>query len=220
MSDVLVINTDREPVPVEVVSGRFSGDVGVVNDPTVHAKQEGAWNVGITGTPSVRLDAKNNTVKLDPAASTVRVSSSKRSPVYVNVTNPGGPAAKQPYQVGIGAIIEDGELEGHATLIPSWTKWLVIETVSVTSFLPASQWPLRYQLLVLSANGSGIDVMLTPTSCAYAGALRHWFINAAPCTLYVEPKQTLRWSAWRDGTSATERVSASVMIFGYLTDQL
>ena len=45
---VVVTNTTASPVPV-------TGGVAVTNTPTVDAKQSGAWNVGITGTPTVKL---------------------------------------------------------------------------------------------------------------------------------------------------------------------
>ena len=41
-------------------------DVNVVNTPTVNAQQSGAWNVGITGTPTVKLDPTANHVTVTP----------------------------------------------------------------------------------------------------------------------------------------------------------
>ena len=59
---VNVTNTTANPVPV-------SGGVSVTNTPTVDARQSGTWNVGISGTPSVKLDATANTVKVERATS-------------------------------------------------------------------------------------------------------------------------------------------------------
>jgi len=46
---VTVTNTDANPVPVR-------GGVSVTNTPTVDARQSGDWAVGISGTPTVKLD--------------------------------------------------------------------------------------------------------------------------------------------------------------------
>lgn len=67
---VNVTNTTANPVPV-------SGGVAVTNTPTVDARQSGAWNVGITGTPTVQLDPTANTVKLDSNANTVKLERSR-----------------------------------------------------------------------------------------------------------------------------------------------
>ena len=45
--NVRVVNTTAEPIPVQ-------------------AQQSGTWNVGINGTPTVRIDAANNTIKIIP----------------------------------------------------------------------------------------------------------------------------------------------------------
>jgi hypothetical protein len=55
---VIVTNTTANPVPV-------TGQVNINTLPAVDAKQSGAWNVGIAGTPTVKLDATDNTVRLD-----------------------------------------------------------------------------------------------------------------------------------------------------------
>jgi hypothetical protein len=52
--NVRVVNTTAEPIPVQ-------------------AQQSGTWNVGINGTPTVRIDAANNTIKIDPANNTVKI---------------------------------------------------------------------------------------------------------------------------------------------------
>ena len=55
---VVVTNTSSNPVPV-------SGQVNIGTLPAVDARQSGAWNVGITGTPTVKLDPTANTVRVD-----------------------------------------------------------------------------------------------------------------------------------------------------------
>lgn len=67
---VVVVNTAANPVQV---TGTVSGNVTISNSPTVSAQQAGAWLVGITGTPTVKIDSSANTVKLDPTANTVQL---------------------------------------------------------------------------------------------------------------------------------------------------
>ena len=57
LKDVRVVNTTAEPVPTTV-----QGSIGV--DGTVQAAQSGPWNVGIVGTPTVKIDPANNSVKI------------------------------------------------------------------------------------------------------------------------------------------------------------
>ena len=64
-------------------------NVNVVNTPTVSAQQSGVWNVGITGTPSVGLDAANNTVKFDANNNTVKIDPGAPVPVR-DADNPAG----------------------------------------------------------------------------------------------------------------------------------
>jgi hypothetical protein len=45
--------------------------VEVVNTPTVNAQQSGAWNVGITGTPTIRIDPNSNGVTVAPRRTTL-----------------------------------------------------------------------------------------------------------------------------------------------------
>ena len=66
LKDVRVINTTAEPVPTTI-----QGSVGVAG--IVQAQQSGAWNVGINGTPTFRIDPANNTIKIDPANNTVKL---------------------------------------------------------------------------------------------------------------------------------------------------
>ncbi len=55
---VQVVNKPADPIPV-------AG--------TVDAKQNGTWTVGVSGTPTVKLDSTGNTVRLDPNGNTVKV---------------------------------------------------------------------------------------------------------------------------------------------------
>ncbi|HEU5237839.1 MAG TPA: hypothetical protein VFU37_11895 [Pyrinomonadaceae bacterium] len=64
-------------------------NVNVVNTPTVSAQQSGVWMVGIAGTPTVGLDAANNTVKFDANNNTVKIDPAAPVPVR-DADNPAG----------------------------------------------------------------------------------------------------------------------------------
>ena len=117
--DVKVINTPAEAVPVAVQgTTTVAGSVNVANTPTVNAKQSGAWNVGITGTPTVEVgnDAGNPVLMRDVDRPTA-----------------------QPFQYEAVVTIEDGLQGGNASIpIPSG-KLLVIENVSAFGTASASQ---------------------------------------------------------------------------------
>jgi hypothetical protein len=72
---VIVVNPPSQPVPV---TGTISGSVNIANTPTVSAKQSGLWNVGIVGTPTVKLDPNNNTVQFAPRGTAVLFDSNRQ----------------------------------------------------------------------------------------------------------------------------------------------
>ena len=117
--DVKVINTPAEAVPVAVQgTTNVSGSVNVANTPTVNAKQSGAWNVGIAGTP------------------TVEVGNEAGNPVLTrDVDRP----TAQPFQFEAVVTIEDGFQGGNAGIPVPSGKLLVIENVSAFGLAPASQ---------------------------------------------------------------------------------
>jgi hypothetical protein len=73
---VIVVNPPSQPVPV---TGTISGSVNIANTPTVNAKQSGLWDVGIVGTPTVKLDPGSNTVQFAPRSTTVLFDSNRQS---------------------------------------------------------------------------------------------------------------------------------------------
>jgi hypothetical protein len=103
---VTVVNTPADPVPV---TGSISGSVNILNTPTVNARQNGAWNVGIVGTPTVGLSPSANTVKIDPS-----------SPLPVNS------GANQPFQSLRVFQLANGEREGFSSFNGPIGKQLVI----------------------------------------------------------------------------------------------
>lgn len=113
--DVRVINTLEEAVPITVQ-----------NTPTVKAQQNGAWNVGITGTPTVKLD--------DSAA----------NPVFVrDVDRP----TAQPFQYEAVVTLEEGQGGQNAVIPVPVGKLLVIENVSVWGMAPADQRIQQFAIL-------------------------------------------------------------------------
>jgi hypothetical protein len=66
---VVVTNTTANPVPVTggvavTNSAANPVPVAVTGTPVVNASQNGTWNVGIAGTPTVKIDPDANTIKL------------------------------------------------------------------------------------------------------------------------------------------------------------
>ncbi len=123
--NVKVVNTPSEPVPIQgtaTVSG------------TVQAAQAGTWNVGITGTPVVGLDAANNTVKFDSVNNTVKIDAA--TPVLVrDVDNP--PRRYQDFRI---LDMADGQASNGIFFSPVPNgKRLVIEFISVVGHTQPGQ---------------------------------------------------------------------------------
>lgn len=113
--DVRVINTPAEAIPV-IAQG--TTNVAVQNVPTVKAQQNGAWNVGITGTPTVQLD------------------DSATNPVFVrDVDRP----TAQPFQQEVIVTVNDGESGQNGFIIVPAGKLFVIEHVSALGSAPTDQ---------------------------------------------------------------------------------
>ena len=106
------------PTTTQGQGGGSSKDVNVVNSPTVQAQQSGAWNVGITGTPTVNID------------------STTANPVWVRDVND----ARQPYLSQTFADFTAGEATASGTfsVVPTG-KRLVVEHVSVYGGIPTDR---------------------------------------------------------------------------------
>lgn len=219
-TDVVVVNTAEQPVPVTgAVTGVFSGDVNIVNEPTVKAKQEGAWNVGLTGTPAVRLDETGNTVKLDAAANTVEVESSEASPVYVAVTGAAAAPTKEPQTLHMYVVIPDGSTSAASEpfTVPD-DKWLVIETVSAWGGVHGADQTVTAALEYEAGSPDPYLTSLQPTYYRETGAGgKDWVINPISCTLYVEPGRSVCFRVFRSDPAIENY--ATCVLSGYLTDQ-
>lgn len=103
IKEVLVVNSPSQPVPVQqqgpvTVSGSVTltapATVTISGTPDVNAHQAGAWNVGITGTPTVKIDPTSNTVTIsnfptDSSGALRVVQRGRTLKVFTNVDIPG-----------------------------------------------------------------------------------------------------------------------------------
>lgn len=99
--DVRVINTPTEAVPVNVIGTH-----------TVNATQQGTWNVGLVGTPPVRI------------------TNGETNPVVIRDANFN---AQTPYQASVDLIIGPGQGGENADISVPPGKLFVIEHVSAFS---------------------------------------------------------------------------------------
>jgi len=88
-SSLIAVGAMTNPRPSPAAPTSQTQNVNVVNTPTVSAQQSGVWTVGISGTPTVGLDAANNTVKFDAANNTVKIDGAAPVPVR-DADNPAG----------------------------------------------------------------------------------------------------------------------------------
>ena len=103
IKEVLVVNSPSQPVPVQqqgpvTVSGSVTlsspATVMISGTPDVNAHQAGSWNVGITGTPTVKIDPTSNTVTIsnlptDSSGALRVVQRGRTVKVFTNVDIPG-----------------------------------------------------------------------------------------------------------------------------------
>jgi hypothetical protein len=117
--DVRVINTPTEAVPTRAQgTTNVAGAVSITNTPTVNAQQSGAWNVGLTGSP------------------TVQVGNDAANPVLVrDVDRP----TAQPFEQQVEVTIPDGNGGENAGFLVPLGKLLVIEQVSARGNAPSGQ---------------------------------------------------------------------------------
>lgn len=117
--DVRVINTPTEAVPT-IAQGttNIAGGVSITNTPTVNAQQSGAWNVGLTGSP------------------TVQVGNPLSNPVLIRDVDR---ATAQPFEQQVDVTIPDGNGGENGFFSVPFGKLLVIEQVSARGNTPSGQ---------------------------------------------------------------------------------
>ena len=101
---VIVTNTTANPVPV-------TGQVNIGTLPAVDAKQSGLWTVGIAGTPTVQVDRRPNSQRVETVTwsgqgseAFTTNSTDRFSKLRVCVAHTG----PNPIQVNVFSLISDG----------------------------------------------------------------------------------------------------------------
>jgi hypothetical protein len=150
-------------------------NVNVVNTPTISAQQNGSWNVGINGTPTVAVTnfPATTNVGIDPAANTVKVDTSNPLPV-LDVDN----QARHPFAASC-TINNNNGFPCTMTLVPPG-KRLVIEMFQLTT------------------NGGELSVTLNNTPMKYTFSQSTQLVR-----VYADPLTTVQAAGGVVGTVAT-----------------
>ena len=177
-------------------------DVNVVNTPMVNARQDGPWNVGIEGTPTVALAAD----------ASVRLSNGSNNPVPVrDIDN-----LQQPFQkTVIAPSIPSGSAITDVTFSVPDGKRLVLEFASINGGVPSGQTLTAFlQTHVGDEFNAIFPIVMTPVGSF--GTL-NVFHASQPIKLYADRGTMVRCAAIRSGT--TDNASAVVFtLAGYLVD--
>ena len=187
-------------------------NVNVVNTPSVNAQQSGTWNVGITGTPVVGLDAGNNTVKFDAVNNTVKVDPT--NPLSIrDVDNP----ARQPFRKSVFVSFPDGATFAaiNPGINPPAGKRLVIEAVSASGNIPSGQ-KFACTLNITDEFAQVLfNLDLTLTLQATFGGVDSFQGNTTT-RVYLEPSDNIAFDAFR--TSGAGSGGMRVSFSGYFVD--
>ncbi len=168
-------------------------NVNVVNSPTVQAQQNGVWNVGVTGTP------------------TVHVANSTLGPILVrDVDRP----TAQPFEQEIDVTLPNGQGGENAFLSVPLGKLLVIEQVSANGTAPSGQH-LNFSILsrVLP------DLTLRPhrlSSVQEIGSPETFFVQSQQVRIYADATVGVRIDR---GSANTGTANATFVVSGYLVNK-
>jgi hypothetical protein len=186
--------------------------VNVLNTPSVNAQQSGTWNVGITGTPVVGLDAGNNTVKFDAVNNTVKIDPNNTLSVR-DVDNP----SRQPFAAQqFGAWNDGAQQAGDTITTVPIGKRLVLEYVSVRGAVLTGQKMLAPGI-TLTTGGSVVSHYLTTS--AFQGVLtgRDVYVSSQEVRLYADQGTEVSGFAYRDSPTGNG-ANVTFTISGYLVD--
>jgi len=185
--DVVVVNTTANPVPVNT-----QGTTNIAG--LVQAQQNGAWNVGLTGTP------------------TVRVGNTTNAPVLVrDVDSPGRGA----FQLELDVPIPAGSISASNSFPVPEGKRFVIEfaSASVKSPTGARIW-VRIQT---SVNNSVNAHSLTPVlQGPFASGGGDFFLVSQPMRVYADSGTQLSVICDVLGAVANSNTGAAVVMSGHL----
>ena len=188
--DVVVVNPRTQPVPVEIEG---TPSVNVTNTPTVRAQQQGSWNVGIIGTP---------TVQIANLAVPVR-----------DVDNP----AIHPFQKELDPLVPAGSFTASDSLTVPLGKRLVIEFASATiSTTAGTKLWVRIQT---TANGSiNFHSLLPELQGPFSADGSDFLLAAQPMKIYADPGTQVTVIASVLGGVANTNTGAGVVMSGHFVD--
>jgi hypothetical protein len=214
--DVNVVNTTANPVPTTLVgTSAISGNVSVVNTPTVNAQQSGAWTVGITGMPSVSI-VGTPTVSL-AAGGGVSVANSVDAngnpiPLLIRDADNG---ARQPFVTscgGLTAVPAQGQTAGGGVCkmatVPDGKRF-VIEVVTGFCTTPSGN-----KVGEVGFNPPLTNLLMTPTGFS-ANGFDEYAINV-PLRLYVDPGATPQFVFFSNDNSGS--TACFFNLSGYLVN--
>jgi hypothetical protein len=214
-----VVATSLALMPNSHIAAAASGaPVTVVNTPLpVSAEQSGAWNVGITGTPSVQV---SNTPTVNLAADTLvkiqNQTANDGNAVPIMVRDSDSPG-RHPFQVRVDFPINDGTNEGESggIRVPAG-KRLVVEYVSANITLPSGQKVLEVWVIT-TQNGSAIQHFFSTAFQGTSNILTGYFTISQQTRLYSDPSAiSAGIVVFRNALSGSGFVS--FRISGYLID--
>jgi hypothetical protein len=195
---VLVVNPGTQPVPV-------SG--------SLQAQQNGPWNVGINGTPTVALASGTNvsvngTVSIDPQNNAVKIGTdntikidSTNNTVKIDGTSPvsvrdGDNPARRAFQTNTVFIIGDNEQAQSETFLVPGNKRMVIEYVSADILVSAGQLPKVF--VSTTVNGVSTIHYANSNRLGAYGNGDDEFLVGQPLTLYADPGTEVQVTFWRN----------------------
>ena len=164
--------------------------VNVINSPTVQAQQNGVWNVGINGTP------------------TVHVANSTLGPILVrDVDRP----TAQPFEQEVDVAMSDGQGGENAFFTIPSGKLLVIEQVSAFGTAPAGQ---RLSFSILSRVLP--DLTQRPHHLSSVQDLQTFYVQSQQVRIYADANVGVRINR---GTANTGIATATFVVTGHLINK-
>jgi hypothetical protein len=205
-----VAESAQPPLPVIEQNTDTNGSIKVHEQGTaaVAARQDGSWNVGISGAPNVRLDAAGNTVKLDSGANGVRVTNAADAPVPTrDAENP----ARQQFNRMVQIHIATGSAAGSAPIDLPQDKYLVIAHVSGQAELPPDQHPLFQLQFATFKHFLPFRLEVSP-----GAQIRDVWVLTEPLDVIYGPASHITAELSRIDTAGP--VDADITVSGYLVD--
>jgi hypothetical protein len=152
------------------------------------------------------------TVRINPAANTVRVAGLSTSPVWVRDVNAGG----QPFQTQVTVSLPAGAAGAGGSFPSPLSKRLVIETVSAIGQLPPGQHIADAHLVVKTNGVSGNYAIVPVEEGHFPGGSAIDLGVTQTLKVYADTGSTPGFTVYRtDGTGSAE---LTFEVSGYLVD--